>query len=63
VAFSRVVLEAGARATVSLPFDLADLAVRHEGGWLQETGRYVLEVGTDAERISAATDVFVTNAG
>ena len=63
VAFSRVVLEPGAGATVSLPFDLADLAVRHEGNWLQEEGTYVLEVGTDASGPSGSVEVVVTNAG
>jgi beta-glucosidase len=63
VAFARVVLDAGARATVSLLFDLATLAVRQNGGWLQEPGRYVLEVGTDADRPTAAAEVDLTDPG
>jgi len=53
VAFARVALGAGSRDTVILPFDLADLAVRRDGGWFQEPGRYCLEVGTDAGRTVA----------
>ena len=63
VAFARVVLEAGAQATVSVPFDLATLAVRQDGGWLQEPGRYVLAVGTDADRPAAAAEVNITDPG
>ncbi len=48
VGFRRLALDAGARSTVTIPFDLATLAVRREGGWYQEPGRYVVEVGTDA---------------
>jgi beta-glucosidase len=63
VSFARVVLEAGARATVSLPFDLADLAVRQDGTWLQESGKYVLEVGVDADRAAAVAEVVLMGAG
>jgi beta-glucosidase len=48
VAFRRVQVEAGRSASVTLPFDLADLAVRRDGAWFQEPGSYVLGVGTDA---------------
>ncbi|MGD0882539.1 MAG: glycoside hydrolase family 3 N-terminal domain-containing protein [Acidimicrobiales bacterium] len=54
VGFSRVTLDSGARTTVGIPFDLADLAVRHDGGWFQEPGRYVLEVGSDAATVVAS---------
>jgi beta-glucosidase len=57
VAFRRVALGAGDRATVTLPFDLADLAIRRDGRWHQETGRYVLGVGTDAGRPLASVTV------
>jgi len=63
VAFARVALDAGTTTTVSLPFDLATLAVRQDGGWLQEPGTYVLEVGTDADRPSAAVEVDLTRPG
>ena len=63
VAFARVVLDAGDRATVSLLLDLTTLAVRQNGGWLQEPGRYVLEVGTDADRTTVAADVDLTDPG
>jgi beta-glucosidase len=63
VSFARATLDAGARSTVSLPFDLATLAVRRDGGWLQEPGRYVLEVGTDAGTSAASLGVDVTGAG
>ncbi|HEX7460426.1 MAG TPA: fibronectin type III-like domain-contianing protein, partial [Acidimicrobiales bacterium] len=62
VAFARVALGAGARDTVILPFDLADLAVRRDGGWFQEPGRYVLEIGTDAGRAVATLTTDVTGA-
>ena len=48
VAFGRVALEAGGRTTLTLPLDLADLAVRRDGRWFQEPGAYVVSVGTDA---------------
>jgi len=48
VGFARVGLEAGARATVEVTFDLATLAVRRHGTWFQEPGPYVLDVATDA---------------
>jgi len=48
VAFARVTLDPGARERVDLSYDLADLAVRREGAWCQEPGRYELTVGTDA---------------
>jgi len=60
VAFVRVALGAGARDAVTLPFDLGDLAVRRDGGWLQEPGRYSLEIGTDAGRAIATLGVDVT---
>ena len=63
VAFARVALDAGRTTTVSLPFDLATLAVRQDGGWLQEPGRYMLEVGTDADRPTAAAEVDLTEPG
>jgi beta-glucosidase len=62
VAFRRVALEAGGQVTVPLPFDLAELAVRRDGRWHQEPGRYLLEVGTDAGRplVSVAVELPVT---
>jgi len=63
VAFTRVALDAGTTTTVSLPFDLATLAVRQNGGWIQEPGRYVLEVGTDADRPTASAEVELTEPG
>ena len=63
VAFTRVALDAGTATTVSLPFDLATLAVRQAGGWLQEPGRYVLEVGTDADQLTVAASVDLTEPG
>jgi beta-glucosidase len=48
VGFRRVTLGADERGTLSLPFDLATLAVRRDGAWFQEPGRYVVDVGTDA---------------
>jgi len=63
VAFRRVALEAGGRSTVSLPFDLAALAVRQDGRWHQEPGRYLLEVGTDAGRPLASVAVELPPAG
>ncbi len=48
VAFRRVQVDAGHAASVTLPFDLVDLAVRRDGAWFQEPGSYVLGVGTDA---------------
>ena len=62
VAFARVALGSGARDVVTLPFDLADLAVRRDGGWFQEPGRYSLEIGTDAGRAVATLGVDVTGA-
>ena len=62
VAFARVALADGDRATVDLPFDLATLAVRREGGWYQEPGRYVLEVGSDAGPAVASLEVDVAGA-
>ncbi len=60
VGFRRVVLDAGARTVVVLPFDLATLAVRRGGGWFQEPGRYVLDVGTDAGTPVATVTVDVS---
>jgi beta-glucosidase len=57
VAFRRVALGAGDRATVELPFDLADLAVRRDGRWHQEPGRYLVELGTDAGPALASVTV------
>ena len=48
VGFRRVAVEARARVRVTVPFDLATLAVRRPGSWYQEPGRYTVEVGTDA---------------
>ena len=62
VAFARVTLADGDRATVDLPFDLATLAVRREGGWYQEPGRYVLDLGTDAGPAVASLEVDVAGA-
>jgi beta-glucosidase len=59
VAFARVMLESGDRTTVSLPFDLAGLAVRRDGGWYQEPGRYLIEVGTDAGPAACGLEVAV----
>jgi beta-glucosidase len=63
VGFSRVTLDAGDRAAVRIPFDLADLAVRRDGGWFQEPGRYVLEVGPDAATVVASVGLDVPGPG
>ena len=62
VAFDRVVLDSGAREQVQLPFDLADLAVRRDGGWFQEPGTYELTVGTDAGPAVASITVDLPDA-
>ena len=59
VAFRRVALEAGCSTTVTLPFDLTDLAVRRDGTWFQEPGTYVLGVGTDAGDPAATVTIDV----
>jgi len=59
VGFHRVTLGAGERGTVAIAYDLAALAVRRDGGWHQEPGRYVLEVGTDAGSALASVPVDV----
>ena len=48
VAFERLSLGPGEATAQPLRYDLADLAVRRDGGWVQEPGRYELWVGTDA---------------
>ena len=63
VAFARVALDAGAREQVQLPYDLADLAVRQDGGWYQEPGTYELTVGTDAGAPVATLPVDLPGAG
>ncbi len=60
VAFRRIHLDAGAGTTVTLPVDLATLAVRRDGGWYQEPGSYVVGVGTDAGDPAATVTVDVT---
>jgi beta-glucosidase len=63
VGFARVALGAGSRATVGVAFDLATLAVRRDGTWFQEPGRYALEVGTDAGAVVASVVADVTGPG
>jgi beta-glucosidase len=63
VGFRRVALDPGVRATVTLPFDLATLAVRRAGAWFQEPGRYVLGVGTDAGPPVATVAVDLSGTG
>ncbi|MGA2838114.1 MAG: glycoside hydrolase family 3 C-terminal domain-containing protein [Acidimicrobiales bacterium] len=63
VGFSRVTLEPGTRTGVRIPYDLADLAVRRDGGWFQEPGRYVLEVGSDAATVVATVGLDVPDPG
>ena len=48
VGFRRVAAPGRTGVPVGIDFDLATLAVRRDGGWLQESGRYLLTVGTDA---------------
>ena len=48
VGFTRVTLGPGEAETVRIPFDLATLAVREDGSWVQEPGRYELTVGLHA---------------
>jgi beta-glucosidase len=60
VAFTRVALEPGDATRVSLPFDLATLALRRNGSWFQEPGRYALSLGTDAGPALATLEVDVT---
>ena len=57
VGFARVTREPGESAPVEVDVDLVDLAVRRRGGWFQEPGPYVLEVGTDAATIVASVAV------
>ncbi len=59
VGFRRVTLPAGGRAVVRLPFDLATLDVRRDGGWWREPGPYRLEVAWDAASTVATLDVDV----
>ena len=63
VAFARVTLDPGARERVVLDYDLADLAVRRDGAWYQEPGRYELTVGTDAGEPVATLTVDLTGPG
>jgi beta-glucosidase len=48
VGFRRVTLDGNQRGRVAIAYDLATVAVRRDGGWYQEPGRYVVDVGTDA---------------
>ncbi len=57
LAFARIVLDAGATGTVALRYDLADLRVRRNGTWVQEPGRYLLEVGADAATMAVSATV------
>jgi len=62
VAFRRVTVAPGRPTTVTLEFDLADLAVRRHGTWFQEPGTYVLGVGTDAGEPVATVTLVVGDA-
>ncbi len=63
VAFARLTLDPGARESVELSFDLADLAVRRDGAWFQEPGAYELSVGTDAGEPVATLTVDLPGTG
>jgi len=63
VGFARVTRDPGEQAPVALAFDVADLAVRRDGGWFQEPGRYRLEVGTDAGTVVATVAVDLPDPG
>jgi beta-glucosidase len=63
VGFRRVSLDPGDRALVAISFDLTELAVRRDGAWHQEPGRYLLEVGTDAGAVSASATVDLPESG
>jgi beta-glucosidase len=63
VGFARVALGAGARTGVDLAFDLATLAIRRDGTWFQEPGRYALDVGTDAGTVVTSVVADVTGRG
>ena len=53
VGFTKVTLGPGEAETVRIPFDLATLAVREDGSWVQEPGRYELTVGLHANDVDA----------
>lgn len=63
VGFRRVSLDPGTRMRVACSFDLSDLAVRRDGTWHLEPGRYVLDVGTDAATMAAAVTVDLPGPG
>lgn len=53
VGFRRVELEAGAGTRIAVPIDLRMLAIREDGRWLHESGRYRLSVGQRAGDLEA----------
>jgi len=63
VGFARIGLDAGARSTVDLAFDLATLAIRRDGTWFQEPGRYVLDVATNADTVVASVVAEISEQG
>ncbi|MGI9031373.1 MAG: beta-glucosidase [Ilumatobacteraceae bacterium] len=57
IAFRRVELDAGEQRTVELVYDLATLAVRDDGGWVDEPGHWLLTVGQHAHDAAVTIDL------